>query len=187
MEDSQQKVVQFSGEEFLKVGEIAKPFWERGASGNPPKIVIFMGGVGAGKTTIRREQFANDYVHFDFGEIFNAVKKSFEKDDPKLVSYVSLACDLILKESINAKKNIVIEIIGETAEPITAVIDNMKKIGYEVSVNGITCDIAEAYKRHIKAVQEDPDYLSAAHTQEATLSFFYNYFDLGPVPIAPMA
>lgn len=181
MENSQQKIVQFSGEEFLKISEIAKPFWDRGTSGNPPKLVIFMGGVGSGKTTIRREQFAKDYVHFDFGEIFNVVKKPFDKDDPKLVSYVSLACDLILKESINEKKNIVIEIIGDSYEAITPVIDGMKGIGYEISVNGITCDIAEAYKRHIKAVQEDPDYLSAAHTQEATLSFFYNYLNLGPV------
>jgi hypothetical protein len=180
-----EKVVQFSGDEFLQVGEIAKPFWERGSTGNPPKFVIFMGGVGAGKTTIRRQQFAEGFVHFDIGEIYQALRKTFSSDNPKIESYTSLAGDLILKESINEKKNIVIEIIGDSAEVITPVIDKMKEIGYDVSVNGITCDPAEAYARHHKAVKEDKDYLSAYFTQEATLGVFYSHFSLGEMPVSP--
>lgn len=181
MEDTKLKVTHVTGDEYLKIGEVAKPFWERGATGNPPLLVIFMGGVGAGKTTIRREQFANGFVHFDFGEIYTAFKKKFGEDEPRLVDYAAMASDMILRESINGKKNIVIEIIGESADLITPFIDSIKDSGYEISLNCITCDVAEAYKRH-KGRSRNPDYLSAAHTQEATLSFIFSYFDLGQFP-----
>lgn len=178
------KVAQFTGEEYLKIGEVAKPFWEKGVSENPPKFVIFMGGVGSGKTTIRRQEYATGYVHFEFGEIFNAIKKKFGEDNPKLSSYASMASDMILRESLENKKSIVIEIIGDNYDVITPVIDKMKENGYEVSVKGITCDPAEAYKRHLKAVKEDPEYLSAHFTQEATLSFFYQQFELDEMPVS---
>lgn len=85
-----------------------------------------MGGVGAGKTTIRRQQFVDGFVHFDFGEIYNAFKKTFGADEPRLLDYVVMAGSMILNESINEKKNIVIEIIGESADLITPVIGSMK-------------------------------------------------------------
>jgi len=180
--DEQQKATQFTGDEFLKVSEIAESFLKRGVSENPPKFVIFMGGVGAGKTTIRKQQFGKGYVHFEFGEIYTAVKKAFGENDPKLTSYSALACDLILRESFEKKKNIVTEIIGENYDLITPMIDWLKDAGYEISVTAITCDIVEAYKRHLQAVQENPDYLSAAHTQEATMSAFYHQLGLGDMP-----
>lgn len=180
--DQQQNVVQFSGEEFIQIGEIAKPFWEKGLSENPPKFVIFMGGVASGKTTIRRQQFANGYVHFDFGEIHLALEKAIGKNNPRISESAALASDMILRESIENKKNIVIEIIGDNYDVITPVIDKMKEIGYEVSVQGITADIAESRERHLKAVEEDKDYISAYFTQEATLSTFYHQLGLGKMP-----
>lgn len=95
-----------------------------------------------------------------------------------------MASDMILRESLENKKSIVIEIIGDNYDVITPVIDKMKENGYEVSVKGITCDPAEAYKRHLKAVKEDPEYLSAHFTQEATLSFFYQQFELDEMPVS---
>jgi hypothetical protein len=178
------KVAQFTGEEYIKIGEVAKPFWEKGVSENPPKFVIFMGGVGSGKTTIRRQEYATGYVHFEFGEILNAIKKAFGEDNPKLSSYAAMASDMILRESLENKKNIVIEIIGENKDLIDPLINKMKEIGYELSLKFINCDPAEAYKRHLNAVKEDPEYLSAHFTQEATLSFFYQQLELGEMPIS---
>lgn len=183
-ETSEQKITQFTGEEYKKISEVAKPFWEKSISENPPKFVIFMGGVGVGKTTMRRQDYAIGYVNFEFGEILNAIKKEFGEDDPKLSSYAALASDMILSESLEKRKNIVIEIIGENYDVISPVIDKMKEIGYEVSVQGITCDPAEAYKRHLKAVKEDPEYLSAHFTQEVTLAFFYQQLELGKMPVS---
>jgi hypothetical protein len=184
MENNNQKIVQFSSEEYIKVGEIARPFWENGKSDNPPKFVIIMGGVGSGKTTERKQKFSDGFVNFEFGDILNAVKNEVGEDNPKLENYASLASNMILKESLAARKNIVIEIIGEKSEMITPVIDKMKEVGYAVSINGITCDPTEAYERHLKAVEEDKNYLSAYFTQEATLSFFYQQFELGQMPVS---
>jgi len=177
------KVAQFSGEEYLKIGEIARPFWEKSISENPPKFVIFMGGVGSGKTTIRRQEYATGYVHFEFGEILNAIKKEFGEDNPKLSSYAAMASDMILRESLEKKKNIVIEIIGENKDLIDPLINKMKEIGYELSLKFIDCDPAEAHERHLNAVKEGPEYLSAHFTQEATLSFFYQQLELGEMPV----
>jgi len=179
MENSQQKTVQPSGDEFVKLGEIAKRFWERGISANPPKFVVFMGGVGSGKTTIRREKFSEGYVNFDAGEINNYSEKEFGKDNPKLESLTTWVCGTILEKSINERKNIVIEIIGDSKEVITPVIDKMIEIGYKVELIPVYCGVEVAYVRHLNAVKEDKEYLSSYFTQEATLYFFYQLLQLG--------
>ena len=174
--------IPFVNRKFKKIDEITKPILDKGISENPPKFVIFMGGVGSGKTTTRRQQFTNGYVHFDSGEINNAIKKEVGEYNPKLESYVIWTCGKILQECLNEKKNIVIEIIGDNKEVIESVAGGMKKLGYEISLKYIHCDPVEAYKRHLKAVEEDKDYLSAYFTQEATLSFFYQLLQLGEMP-----
>lgn len=182
METADHQGTKFTGDECIEVGEFAKSFWEMGAIGTPPILTIFMGGVGSGKTTLRRQQCAEGFVHFDFGEIFVALKKRFGAEHPRLSDYACLASNLILKESIQGKRNIAIEIIGQNEAHIAPVIDGMKAQGYEVSASFVNCDPVEAYARHVKAVETDPDYDSAYYSQEATLSFFYGYLDLGPIP-----
>lgn len=174
----QDKTVHFTGEEYIKINTITKSFCENAASENPPKFVIFTGGIGSGKTTIRKQECTSDYVHFEFGEILNAVKKEFGENNPKLIESASLASDLILQESLENKKNIVIEIIGDDYEQTTLIIDKMIEIGYKISIRNITCDPTEAYQRHLKAAKEDPNYLSAYFTQKATLSFFYQHLKI---------
>lgn len=182
VEGPQSKPTEFTGEEFIQIGEIARPFWERGISENPPKFVIVMGGIAAGKTTLRQHQYADGYVHFDYGEILNAIAKTVGGNHEKLASYVSLACDLILRESLGVRKNIVIEIIGESLAPITPIIQGMKELGYDISVNAVEADPEEARRRHLKAVEEDKSYLSAYYTQAPTLAVFYHVLGLGDMP-----
>lgn len=179
-----EKTVQFTEDEFLSISKIANLFLEKGISEQPPKFVVYMGGVGAGKTTIRRNQCANGYVHFEFGEIYNATKKVFGEECERLSSYASLASTLVLQECLKSKKNIVIEIIGENKDVIEPVFTAMKNIGYELSLQFISCDPSEAYARHVNAVKQDPDYLSAHFTQDATLSFFYDQLGLGRMTAA---
>lgn len=180
--DQQQKVVQFSGDEFLKIAEIAQPFLERGVSSDTPKFAIFMGGIASGKTTARREKYAEGYVHFDFGEIHLAFEKVVGKSNPRITEYTLFVSDMILRESISKKKNIVIEIIGDNYDLIAPVIDKMKKIGYTPDVVGLVSDIEESRKRHLKATAEEKDYISAFYTQEPTLSIFYHQLELGSMP-----
>jgi len=176
MENSQERTVQFSGEEFVQIGQIAKAFWEKGVSENPPKFVILMGGIGSGKTTMRRQQYAEGYVNFDYGEIYITLKKVFGEDHPRIGDYLALASDLILRETINPRKNVVIEVTGNNEAMLAPVLEKIKESGYEVSIEGLIADVGESYKRHLKAVEEDEDYMSAYHTQEATLSSLLRYF-----------
>ncbi len=174
--DDQQKTITFSGDEYLKILGIVEKICSKASSESEPQFVIVMGGVGVGKTTIRHEKY-NDYVNFEFGEIFNIFKKEFGEDDPKLTAMTSVACDLILNESIEKKKNIVTELIGDKEEDVRKLIDGMLDLGYKVSPLFITADPAESYKRHLKLVDENKDYLSAHFTQDTTMSFFFHKFE----------
>ena len=176
------KIKEFDGDEYIKIGDIVKPFWEQGISEKPPRFVILMGGIGSGKTTMRRKFLGEGYVNFDFNEIDKAIKDFIGKDYPRIIEYSVLACDIILKESILEKKNIVIEIIGDNYEQIAPVITKMKELGYDVKLIPITCDIEEAKKRHLLATKEDKDYMSAYYSQDLTLFSFFNYFGLGEMP-----
>jgi hypothetical protein len=180
--NNDKKITQFSGDEYIKVGNIAKSFFEKIPSSNPPKLIILMGGIGAGKTTMRRAEFGKDYVNLDFGEIDTAIRNFMGKDHPRLIEYSLLASDIILKECILEKKNIVIEIIGDNYDQIAPVITKMKEVGYEVQLRPIISDLEEALKRHLQASKEDKNYISAYYTQEPTLSIFFNYFGLGEMP-----
>lgn len=179
MGDNQEQAISLSGEEYLKIGKVAQSFLGKGVSEDPPKFIIFMGGVAAGKTTIRRREYGDGYVHFDFGDLYTALKKAVGKEESKLKTYATIASDMVLRESFENRKNIVIEIIGETEALIKPVIDKVTQFGYNVSIRAVELDPQEAYKRHLKAVEEDPDYLSAFYTQEATLALLYQQLGLG--------
>jgi hypothetical protein len=183
-EDDGLKTAQISGEEYIKIAEIVIPFLNDKKSDDPPKFAIFMGGPGSGKTTIRRRDFS-DYVNIEFGEIHTAMTKEFGADHPKLSIFASLACDTILRESLEDKKNIVIEIIGDNMEMIDPVIEKMMEIGYKISIQPVYCDISEARERHLKAVKEDENYLSVYFTEKPTLSIFWQRLGLGKMPSQP--
>jgi hypothetical protein len=178
-----EEVNEENGDGIAKIKEIARPFWVNCLSEDSPKFVILMGGVASGKTTIRKEKFSKNFVNFDFGEIEFAVKSAIGPNNPELERFVILTCALILRISLSSKRNIVIEIIGDDKDVIDPILGQMKKNGYAVSIEFVTCDPEEAYRRHIVAVENGKDYLSAYFTQQDTLFFFYQYFGLGKMPI----
>lgn len=181
-QENNQQIIQFTPDEYSKIRKIIEQFLGKGNSKDKPQLVILTGGVGSGKTTIKKQKYIDGYVNFEFGEIYNVIKKEFGENDPKLTTYTVLICDTILNESIEAKKNIVIEIIGDNKEIIDTIVGKMKDSGYEISIEFIFCDPIEAYKRHLKAVEEDKEYQSVHFTDETTLSFFYRKFELGEMP-----
>ena len=84
----------------------------------------------------------------------------------------------MLSLAIAQRKNIAIEVTGGAADLLLPVIEKMKELGYEVSGQLVEVEPAEGYRRHVKAVQEDPDYMSAFHTEGATLGFLYRHLGL---------
>lgn len=182
---AQEIVIKFGPGEYMRLGKIAKAFTDKGISGAPPKFVMITGGVASGKTTVRRQSFAKDYVNLDYWDIYLATEREFGRGDPRLVGFVSLLGDMILYGSIEAKKNIVIEMIGADESLFKSVMDSMKDIGYDLVMQLVICDPIQAYERHLKAVETDEDYQSAHYTERPTLSFFYAYFKLGNMPPLP--
>lgn len=183
----------FSAEEYLPILKLVETFVEKGASETPPKFVVFTGGIASGKTTIRRQRYANGYVNFDFGDVLAAAKKLFGEENPKLTTFAVIACGMILRQSLDARKNIVIEIIGDNKALFDPVFKKMGDIGYKCEICFINCDPVEGYKRHLKAVAEDKDYLSSYFYQDATLEYFYKQLGLekttsaSPAPPVSMA
>ncbi|OGJ64504.1 hypothetical protein A3C37_01845 [Candidatus Peribacteria bacterium RIFCSPHIGHO2_02_FULL_53_20] len=177
-DDAQQKLVKFTAKEFLKIAEIAKSFVEKGTADNPPKFVIMTGGPGAGKSTIRKRDYSQGYVHFDPGDIFAEMRKIKDESNVKFNASISFTCELLLRQAIEERKNIVTEVIGDTYEPLKSIMDKMLEIGYTIDVRAVTADVAESYQRHLKAVKEDPGYLSAALTQGTTLSTFSHVLEI---------
>jgi hypothetical protein len=171
-----------SGEEFIQIANAVEPFFKDVGPSEPPQFVLITGGTGAGKTTLRREKFSEGYVNFDFAEISKAIEKAVGEKHPRLIEYSFWGCDIVFKECILEKKNIVVEIIGDNYDQISILINKMKEVGYEVKLNTVTCDIEEAYQRHIKATKEDKDYMSSYFSDELTLLSIYTYFGLGEVP-----
>ena len=171
-----------SGEEFIQIGDAVEPFFKDVGPSEPPQFVLITGGTGAGKTTLRREKFSEGYVNFDFAEISKAIEKVVGEKHPRLIEYSFWGCDIVIKECILEKKNIVVEIIGDNYDQISILINKIKEVGYEVKLNTVTCDVEEAYQRHIKATKEDKDYMSSYFSDELTLLSIYTYFGLGEVP-----
>ncbi len=168
----------YSHEEIVKIIEIAESFWKNVNPENTPTLALYTGGVGSGKTTVRRQECGTGFVNLDIGEIHAAMKKTFGEDNPKLMAYSILAADLILKSSLKEKKNLAIEIIGNDADEILTLLDKMKEIGYETSIRYVDCDPAEAYSRHLKAVEEDEDYMSSYFTQGDLIKLFDEQFSV---------
>ena len=71
---------------------------------------------------------------------------------------------VLARKAISEKRNIVMEIIGNEEEECRSLIDAMVAMGYKISLQQVYCDPAEAHKRHMKAVEEDPHYISAYFT-----------------------
>jgi hypothetical protein len=180
---SEQRVTEFSNSEAQQIFDTAEEFLRNGTSSAPPDFAIVMGGVGAGKTTLRKKDFAEGHVHFEAGEIAQALRRRLGDNCEKFGPAVSFACDLILREAFEKKLNIVTEIIGEVSEAIKPLVDALAAIGYRVWLKYVDCDVGEAYRRHLRAVQEEPGYTSVAFTQRETLFYLYRQLQLDYAPL----
>ncbi len=169
--NNNQKIVQFSEEEFLNISRVVKSFVDTGVSQETPQFIIVAGGVAAGKTTIRRQKYAQGFINFEFREVILALGIGDDIDNLKMekqkaADMAAFASSQILQEAFHTKKNIVIEVIGDLELYMMLVVDGMKKLGYDVQIEYVYADPVEAYKRHLTAVEDDPSYCSAYFTQQ---------------------
>jgi hypothetical protein len=80
---------------------------------NPPQAVIIAGGVGAGKTTLRREKYSQGYVILDAAEIFLSLCRGRHLDFPgPLEEPMDLIGYGVARRIFREHRNFVVEIIG---------------------------------------------------------------------------
>jgi hypothetical protein len=131
-----------------------------------PKFVLFVGGVAAGKTTLRRQRCAHGYVHIDAGEMFAELSGRDGGDFPgESEAELEALGSRMATDALRHRKDIAIEVIGDSPEMLDSIAEGLRGIGYEVEAVAVTCDPTEALGRHQHACETDPTYVSAYFTQ----------------------
>ena len=129
-----------------------------------PEIVIIMGAVAVGKTTLRKQNFAAGYVVVDSVEIFLSLCRGEYFDFPgPFEQLMEIVGSLVAKRAITERRNIVTEIVGSDYEPTKELIDAMNSVGYSVNGQMIECDLEESMRRNLN---RDGDCVSAHYAEE---------------------
>jgi len=136
----------------FNLGQEVEKFFDETSnpSSHPPEIVLIMGGVAVGKTTYRKQNYSTGYVVIDSVDVFLNLCRGgyFDFPGPFEAPLEQIGQSVTIR-AITEKRNIVTEIIGSEYESTEALIEAMKKIGYEVNVIGLECDLEESLERNL--------------------------------------
>ena len=140
-----ERVVQFNA------GEETGRFFDESSLSHEdqPRIVILMGGVATGKTTIRRRHYSSGYVLVDASEIFlNLSRGEFFEFPGPFAQLLDILGPLIARRAISERRHIVTEIIGMEEKPLRLMMDALVKAGYHIDLQFLTCDVDESVRRN---------------------------------------
>lgn len=160
-------------EKYLLVKAAEDEFLGKSPITEKPRFVVIDGPVGVGKTTIRREKYADGYMMVDAEDCFQAVKK-IEGDAEKRTLYLQALGAELVARAIAERRNIVIEVLLDEIEPIQTIIKKMKDAGYDVQVVAVQNDVEKSWQNNLN---RGKDNVSALHTQDLTMSWFTSYFE----------
>lgn len=119
------------------------------ARGEPPRLVMIMGSVATGKSTLRRRQFPAGYVAVDAAEIFLGLCRGEHLEFPgTLEESMSRVGNLVASRAIGERRHIIVELIGADRAATNGLIEAMVALGYRISIQMLTCDIGEALLRN---------------------------------------
>ena len=128
-----------------------------------PRLVLFLGGIAAGKTTLRRQWFPDRYVVVDAAEIFRNLSRGLPYGFPgPFAGIIDILGRLVVQRAIAERRNIVTELIGADRESTIALYNAMLSIGYAIETKAITCSPQEALLRD---AQREWDNISAFHCE----------------------
>jgi chloramphenicol 3-O-phosphotransferase len=144
--------------------EVARYFDDSSRSkGQQPRIVVIMGGVSAGKTTMRKDRFSTGHVLVDAVPIFLSLCRGgvypFPGPFEKAVEIIGY---LVAVQAIQEKRHIVTEIVGAEAEPTQELLKAMQSAGYHVELVLVTCEMEECLRRN---ANRGPDEISCYYAE----------------------
>ena len=115
----------------------------------PPRIVIYVGGVASGKSTLRRKWNSQGYVLIDAAEVFRNLSRGLYYDFPgPFVGLLDIIGKSVAARAVAERRNIVTELIGADYEATKKLFDAMTSIGYSIEAKAITCDVETAMQRN---------------------------------------
>jgi dephospho-CoA kinase len=118
--------------------------------GRPPKAVILMGGIAAGKTTLRIRDYSQGFVLIDAAEMFHAMSRGDAMLDfpDALLEPLETVGRLVARRAVEERRNIVTEIVGAEFAPVDELLRALKVAGYEIEVVAVECDLEAALRRN---------------------------------------
>ncbi|MBM4118382.1 hypothetical protein FJ251_11730 [bacterium] len=127
--------------------EIARRLPEEARSTGQPTIVIIMGPICAGKTTLRRQKFASGYVLVDAAQLFIDLG-GIDLDFPStLLEPMEAVGAEVARRAVAGRMNIVTEIVGAKFEPVKELADAMQAAGYKADFEFAYADLPECLER----------------------------------------
>ena len=148
------------------IGQEIENFFDdsSGPVNGQPEVVLILGAVCTGKTTMRKQQNYKGYVLIDAAEIFLSLSNGeyfdfgFEPFEPPL----EIIGGMVARQAIFERRNIVTEMTVSFNEEIKTVVDAMRGIDYKVQITSVHCDLETAKKRNLN---RGNDNISAWYTQ----------------------
>jgi hypothetical protein len=120
------------------------------SKGKKPVLAIILGGPAVGKTTVRKQKFSQGYVLVDAADVFIRLSKGQSLDFPDdLQEPMEIVGAMIAHRAVAERRHIVTELIGADYEATVQLIEAMRSVGYEISVNGVNCGAEEAQRRNL--------------------------------------
>lgn len=118
------------------------------ADGHPTAVII-MGGVAAGKTTLRKREYSEGYVTIDAADIFVNLSCGEVYAFPEVLEEpMELIGALITRQALVERRNIVTEVIGADVAPMQELIDSLKAADYRVEVVSVICEVQKSLRRN---------------------------------------
>lgn len=150
-----------------------------GAQEELPKFKVIMGPIGSGKSRLRRstrdgKSMSDGFVVADRGEIFRHLLTLGWSNTKETEEAADIIGQAIVVTAIRERRNILIEIIGGEQEPLEALLDRMKIIGYNVDVVYIWNSLERCIENN---ATRGGDNISAFFSQGETFRWFTRYFD----------
>jgi hypothetical protein len=119
------------------------------SAGGEPEIVILAGGVCCGKSTRRREHFA-DHVQIDAGDVFiNLSRDEYFDFGSTFEEPLETVGQAIARRAVHERRNIVTEIIGADAGETKGLLSAIVAGGYQPKLEVLHCDIEIAAERNL--------------------------------------
>jgi hypothetical protein len=144
--------------------EAARFFDDSSLRSERPKLVIIAGGICAGKTTVRRQQYGTGFVVLDAAEIFLSLCRGEYLPFPgPLARPLDTIGTAIAKRAIREGRSIVTEILGDQEPMLYSLQDGLAACGYKLEFLYIDCEMEVGLRRN---ENRGDDNISAYFTQE---------------------